>query len=108
MCAHACGCASWVQGSPRKIAGREQNKNGAALDGRAGSVHGFSSEYEASIHNDPTDMGLTTAFIGKCGPTEPCGCDARGCAAPLFEPVRNAWRKGALSGCGECAPLSAA
>ena len=72
-----------------------------------GECIGFSSEYEASIHNDPTDMGFTTAFIGKCGHTEPCGCDVRGCAAALFEPVRNAWRKGALSGCGECALAAA-
>ena len=62
-----------------------------------GSCIGISSSYAAALHGDPSDLGFTTAFIGKCGPTRVCRCDARGCSAALFQPRKNAWRKGGLS-----------
>ena len=33
-----------------------------------GSSVGISSAYAASLHGDPTDVGFTVAFVGKCGP----------------------------------------
>ena len=63
-----------------------------------GESVGFSSAYQASMHNDPTDTLFTTAFVGKCGATRKCTCDPRGCAAGLFQPKKAAWRKKALYG----------
>jgi hypothetical protein len=61
-----------------------------------GECCGFSSDYQAAVHNDQTDTLFTTAFVGKCGETVLCPCDVRGCAAGLFQPKANVWRKGAL------------
>ena len=61
-----------------------------------GSSVGISSAYAASLHGDPTDVGFTVAFVGKCGPTKVCACDPRGCSQALFAPRPHGWREGAL------------
>ena len=64
--------------------------------GVLGESAGVSSAYHASVHNDPTDALFTTVAVGKCGETEECRCDERGCAEALFAPRRRAWGEGAL------------
>ena len=61
-----------------------------------GSCIGISSAYAAPPHNDPTDLLFTTAFVGKCGPTQRCRCDPRGCEAALFKPRPRMWKSAAL------------
>ena len=62
--------------------------------GVLGESAGVSSVYHASVRNDSTDALFTTVAVGKCGETEECRCDERGCAEALFAPRRRAWRKG--------------